>query len=144
MVGSIDSRYADAGTDPPWPWADEKWAVFANFELDESALSVARRVCTGDRQHGPPLAPPSKGGEAWRNVRGGKSSLFLPQVFNRPPWPPLLKGGNFAQHSRREISARSSASFQQASGAAHHRDDFICHDILKWRFVANTRVQGRS
>ncbi len=61
MVRSSDSRYAAAGT-APLAWADEKRGVLANFEADDSALSVARRFCSGGRR-------------------------------DRPPWPPLLKGG---------------------------------------------------
>ncbi len=82
----------------PLSWADEKRAVFTNFELESSAFSVARRFCDGGRRDGPPLAPPfkggekervapSNGGEAPRNIRGGKSPLLILQDFNRPAWP---------------------------------------------------------
>ncbi len=80
----------------PSPWADEKRAVLANFELEDSAFSVARRFCDGGRRDGPPLAPPSKGGEKERGA-------------------PSKGGGSSAQHSRREISAPYSARFQQAT-----------------------------
>ncbi len=80
---------------PRWRWADEKRAVLGNFEVDDSAFSVARRFFDGGRWDGPPLAPPSKGGESWRNTCGGESSFVRSQVFNRPPWPPLLKRGKF-------------------------------------------------
>ena len=54
-------------------WADEKRAVLANFEVEGSAFSVARRFCDGGRRDGPPLAPPSKGGEKERGApsKGG-------------------------------------------------------------------------
>ncbi len=55
MVRSSDSQYAAAGTDPPWPWADEKRAVLANFEVDDLAFSVALRICDGGRRDAHPL-----------------------------------------------------------------------------------------
>ncbi len=55
---SSDSQYAAAGTAPPWPWAVEKRAVFATFEFEGSAFSVARRFCDGGRRD----ARPTDGG----------------------------------------------------------------------------------
>ncbi len=70
MVRSSDSRYAAAGT-APLAWADEKRGVLANIEADDSALSVARRFCSGGRWDRPPLAPPSKGGELCATFAAG-------------------------------------------------------------------------
>ncbi len=64
--------------------AEEKRAVLANFELEGSAFSVARRFCDGDGRDGPPLAPPSRGGETWRNIPAGKSPLPPVHIFNSP------------------------------------------------------------
>jgi hypothetical protein len=72
---------------PAWPWADEKCAVLTKFAVSDSALSVARRSGDGSRRDRPPLAPPSKGGEALRSTRGGKSSFVRSHVFNSPAWP---------------------------------------------------------
>ena len=47
---------AAAGPDPPWPPL-LKGGKVANF-------AAAQRDCDGGRRAGPPLAPPSKGGEA--------------------------------------------------------------------------------
>ena len=56
MVRSSDSQNAAAGTAPPWPWADEKWTVLANFEVDDLAFSDARRFCNGGRRNAAGLA----------------------------------------------------------------------------------------
>ena len=74
-----------AGIHPPWPWAVEKWALRMNFVVNDLAFFVVRRLRYGGHRDAPPLAPPSKGGEALRNTRGGKSSFVRSQVFNRPP-----------------------------------------------------------
>ncbi len=53
----------------------------------------------------PPWPPLLKGGSL-RNIRGGKSPLLGSRVFNSAPPGPPSKGGSFAQHTRREITAR--------------------------------------
>ncbi len=50
MVRSSDFQYAAAGTDPPWPWGVEKWAELTDFAVDDSAFSVALRICDGGRR----------------------------------------------------------------------------------------------
>ncbi len=76
------------------PWADETRAVLANFEVHNSAFSVARLFCDGGRRDGPPLAPPSKGGETWRKISAAKSPVPPVRILNGPgqpdrgPWPP--------------------------------------------------------
>ncbi len=102
MVRSSDSRYAAAGT-APLAWADEKRGVLANFEADDSALSVARRFCSGGRWDRPPLAPPSKGREAPRNIRGGKSPSLFCTFSTGHPGPGLMKSGAYWRISRRTI-----------------------------------------
>ncbi len=57
--------------------------------------------CTFSSRH---PGPPSNGGEAPRNVCGGKSPLLILHVFNRPPWPPLCRG---------ELGATSAAGNQR-------------------------------
>ena len=51
------------------PWADEKRSVLANFVLEESAFSVARRFCDGDRWVGPPCPGLMKSGRCGRNSK---------------------------------------------------------------------------
>ncbi len=97
----------------PFAGALEKRSALANFGVVVSAFSAARRFFDGGRWNAPPLAPPSKGGEALRNTRGGKSSFVRSQVFNSPPLAAPSKGGSFAQHSRRESFAPYAASFQR-------------------------------
>ena len=55
MVQSNDSQYAAAGTNPPWPCGVEKWAELVDFEVDDSAFSVARRFSDGGRRNAPVL-----------------------------------------------------------------------------------------
>ncbi len=52
---SSDSQYATAGTDPPWPWGVEEWAELTDFAVDDSAFSVALRICDGGRRDAHPL-----------------------------------------------------------------------------------------
>ena len=47
---------------------------------------------------------PFKGGETWRNIRGGKSPLRFLRIFNRPPWP--SHGGEGARKPRSSPSGR--------------------------------------
>ena len=68
----------------PEPWADEERSVLANFELNDSVFSVVRRFRDGGRRHGPPLAPPSERGEAWRNVRRGSAAQYWSALITSP------------------------------------------------------------
>ena len=77
-------------------------AAGGNF-LDESdeirtgrfVLSVTRRFCDGGRRDGPPLAPPSKGGEGLREGASLGVARRLCGVGERgaPPLAPPSKGG---------------------------------------------------
>jgi Ca-activated chloride channel homolog len=71
-----------------------------NFVVNDLAVFVARRLRDGGHRDAPPLAPPSKGGEALRNTRGGKSSFVTSQVFNSPPLAPPSKGGEAPRNIR--------------------------------------------
>ena len=70
-------------------WCSEDWALLRICRVRDSALSVARRFCDRVRRNAPPLAPPPKGGEASRKIRGGGSPL----LWMAPPLAPPSKGG---------------------------------------------------
>ncbi len=92
------------------------------------------RLSVRDRRNGPPLAPPSKGGEKERGARskGGETPPTFAAGYLRSlsckfstghPWPPLLRAGKLREHSRREISGPYPASFQQAPPASPSSGD---------------------
>ncbi len=63
----------------------------------------------------PPWPPLLKGGKLSATFAEGNLRSSVCKFSTGPPGPPFLRGGSSAQHSRREISAPQSASFQQAA-----------------------------
>jgi hypothetical protein len=81
VVRSSDSRYAAAGTDPAW-------RSFGGAPDQECEYEYEQEYEYGQESE-------------WC----GRATLDMRPLGRTPPGPPFLRGGSFAQHTRREITA---------------------------------------
>ncbi len=74
-------------------WADEKWAVLANFEVDDLAFSVARRFCDDGRRNARALLAEGRIKSKIKSKRRSRSgAVERLSVGGRRDGPPLALG----------------------------------------------------